>query len=124
MMEMCTPEGKYFSCINGDTLDTSKKLDDNFGNTCWLDDAYTHQGWTWDSHLCHGRHKTVSFRAIVHQAHKEFYVGWRSLTDFQFCIEIFQLSIWWYDYYIMILNLYDDGMLFLFFMIGRTHMIP
>ena len=26
MMEMCTLEGKYFSCINGDTSDKSEKL--------------------------------------------------------------------------------------------------
>ena len=82
MMEMCTLEGKYFDCINGDTPDTSKKLYGYFGNTCWLDDSYTHWGWTWDSHLCHGIHETVSFRDSVHQADKEFYVGWGSLMDF------------------------------------------
>ena len=47
MMDMCTLEGKYFSCINGDTLDTSEKLYKQFGHTCWLDDAYTHWVWTW-----------------------------------------------------------------------------
>ena len=70
MMEMCTLEGKYFACINGDTLDTSKKLDDNFGNTCWLDDAYTHWVWTWNSHLCHCSNIIERFNVDVHQAHK------------------------------------------------------
>ena len=53
MMEMCTLEGKYFACINGDTLDISKNLYEKFGHSCWLDDAYTHLVWTWESHPCH-----------------------------------------------------------------------
>ena len=48
MMEMCTQEGKYFACMNGDTSYTSKKLYEQFGNTCQLDDAYTHWVWTWN----------------------------------------------------------------------------
>ena len=70
MMEMWILEDKYFSCINGDTSDTSKKLYEQFGHTCWLDDAYTHWVWTWNSDLCHCSNIIVRFNADVHQAHK------------------------------------------------------
>ena len=66
----------------------------------------------------------MRFRDSVHEVHKDFYVRWGILTNFQFCIEIFQLSVWWYDFHIMILILYDDGILLLFLMIGRREMIP
>ena len=70
MMEMWSLEGKYFSCINGDTSNTSKKLYEQFRHTCWLDDAYSHWVWTWMSHICHCRNIIVRFNADVHQAHK------------------------------------------------------
>ena len=58
------------------------------------------------------------FSANVHQAHKELYVGWGNLTDFQFCIENFQFSMQCYDFYIMNFILCDDKFLWLILMIG------
>ena len=67
MMEMWILEGTYFSYINGDTSDTSKKLYEYFGHTSWLDDSYTHWVWTWNSHLCHCSNIILRFNADVHQ---------------------------------------------------------
>ena len=83
-----------------------------------------HWGWTCNSHIIHCSNKIVSFSASVHQAHKEFYVGWGSLTYFQFSIKSSQLSVWWYDFHIMILIFYDDGILLLLLMKGMEQKIP
>ena len=78
----------FLACIIGENSDTSSYCE-KFGNPCCLDDAYTHWGWTWDSHLCIFNNIIVRFNADVHQAHKELYVGWGNMTDFQLCIENF-----------------------------------
>ena len=72
---------------------------ENFGHPCWLDDSYTHWGWTWDSHLCHCSNIIVRLNGDVHQAHKELNAGWGNMTDFQLCNKIFQFPVQWYDFH-------------------------
>ena len=82
----------------------------------WLfEDAHNFLG-KWESHLCHFNNIIVRFNADVHQAHKELYVGWVNLTDFQFCIENFQFSVQWYDFHIMNFISSDDN----FFMVDTN----
>ena len=76
------------ACIFRDDCDASSYCE-QFGHPCWLDDSYTHWGWTCDSHLCIFSNIIVRFNADVHQAHKELNVGWGNLTYFQVCIENF-----------------------------------
>ena len=47
MIEMCALEGKNLSCINGETLVTSKKLYEQWNEHVWLlYDAFNIQGGT------------------------------------------------------------------------------
>ena len=62
------------ACIFGDDCDASSYCE-QFGNPYWLDDSYTHSGWTWDLHLFLCSNIIVRFNADVHQAHKKLYVG-------------------------------------------------
>ena len=83
------------TCIFGDNCDASSYCE-QFGHPYWLDDAYTHWGWTWDSHLCLCSNIVIRCNADVHQAHKELYVGWGNLTYFQLCIEhALRISSFW-----------------------------
>ena len=114
LLELCTLEGLTF----GVWADTSYIFYEPHGHLWLLEDAYNCLG-TCDSHLCHGKNKIVSFNADVHQAHKEIYVGWGSLKDFQFCIGSFKFSVQWYDFHIMDFISYDDKILLLLLMFGR-----
>ena len=78
--------------IFGDNCDAASYCE-QFGNPCWLDDAYTHWGWTWVSHLFHCNNIIVRLNADVHQAHKELNVGWGNMIDFQIFMEKFQFSV-------------------------------
>ena len=52
MIEMCTLEGEHLAYINGDTLDTSKKLFEQWNEHVWiLYDAFSIHGGAWDNHL-------------------------------------------------------------------------
>ena len=55
------------SCIFGHNCDASYYCE-KFGKPCWLDDSYTHWGWTWDSHLCLCSNIIVRFNAIVQKS--------------------------------------------------------
>ena len=107
----------FLACIFGDNCDASSYCE-QFGNPCWLDDSYTHWGWTWDSHLCLCSNIIVRFNSNVHQAHKELYVGWGNLTDFQLCIENFQFSVQWYDFHSMNVISCDDKFVWSILMFG------
>ena len=53
MMEMCPLEGKHLACINGETLDTSKKLYEQWHERVLLVyDALNMHGGAWDNHSC------------------------------------------------------------------------
>ena len=73
---------------------------------------------TWDSHVCHWNNIIVRFNVDVHQAHKELYVGWGSLTDFQLCIENFQFSVQCYDFHSMNVIPCDDKFVWWILMFG------
>ena len=52
MIELCALEGKNLACINGDTLDTSKKLCEQWNEHVWLlYDAFNIHGGEWDNLL-------------------------------------------------------------------------
>ena len=102
------------ACICGDNCDASSYCE----HPCCLNDAYTHWGWTWDSNLCICSNIIVRFNVDVHQAHKELYVGWGSLTDFQLCIENFQFSVQWYDFHSMNVIPCDDKFVWWILMFG------
>ena len=49
MIDMCTLEGKYLACINGDTTDTSENLYEQWHEHVWLlYDAFSTHGGAWD----------------------------------------------------------------------------
>ena len=53
MIEMCALEGKHIACINGETLDTSEKLYEQWHEHVWiLYDAFSIHGGPWDNLLC------------------------------------------------------------------------
>ena len=67
MIEMCALEGEHFACINGETLETSKKLYEHWHENVWLIyDAFNIHGGAWDNHLCIHNNNDVSSSASLH----------------------------------------------------------
>ena len=67
IIEMCAPEGKHLACINGETLDTSKKLYEQWHENVWLlYDAFNIHGGAWDNLMCIHNNIDVSSSAILH----------------------------------------------------------
>ena len=117
LLESCTLEGVPFVCTMEFSADTSYIFCEQHGHL-WLSEDAHNCLQTWDSHLCHCSNIIVRFNVDVHQAHKELYVGWVNLIDFQFCIENFQFSVQWYDFHIMNLISCDDKFLRWILMFG------
>ena len=67
IIEMCALEGKHLACINGETLDTSKKLYEKWHENVWLlYDAFSIHGGAWDNLLCIHNNSDVSSSASLH----------------------------------------------------------
>ena len=67
MIEMCALEGKHLACINGETLDTSKKLYEQWNEHVWLlYDAFSIHGGAWDNLLCIHNNSDVSSCDSLH----------------------------------------------------------
>ena len=92
LLEPCNLDGIPFSYTMEFSADTSYIFCEQHGNLWLLEDAQNCLG-TWDSHPCHFRNIIVRFNADVNQAHKEIYVGWGNLIDFQLCIENFHFLV-------------------------------
>ena len=87
--------------------------------------------------MCLHRNSDVSFSASLHMdSHilerlnmiwlhiEESHAWWESLKDMQLCMGSDQLSVWWYDFHILIFILYDDELLLLLLMFGRMQIRP
>ena len=67
MIEMCALECKNIACINGETLDTSKKLYEQWHENLWLlYDAFSIHGGAWDNLLCIHNNSDMSSSASLH----------------------------------------------------------
>ena len=90
-----------------------------------------------DNHLCLHSGSDVSSSATLHMdfhtlerlkmiwSHiKKFHAWWESLKDIHFGMGSDQLSVWWYDFHILIFIFYDDRILLLLLMFGREKIIP
>ena len=67
IIEMCALEGKHLACINGETLDTSKKLYEKWHENVWLlYDAFSIHGGARDNHMCIHNNNDMSSIATLH----------------------------------------------------------
>ena len=67
MIEMCALEGEHLACINGETLDTSEKLYEQWHEHVWmLYDALSIHGGAWDNHSCLHSSSDVNSSASLH----------------------------------------------------------
>ena len=138
MIEICALEGKNLACINGETLETSKKLYEQWNQHVWLIyDAFSIHGGAWDNLLCIHNNSDVSSSASLHMdfhtseslkmiwSHiKEFHFLWESLKNVQFGMERDELLVWWYDFHNLIFLLYNDKILLFLLMGGRRQIKP
>ena len=93
----CRMRGRIFvfhACILGDNCDTLFYCE-KFGHHFLLDYAYVHWGCILDSHLFHYSNKIPSFNVGVHQANKEFYVGWEvsQISNFAWDFSFFNAMV-------------------------------
>ena len=93
-------------------------------------------GRAWDNHRCLHNKNDVSSSASLHMDFHtlewlnmiwshiiKFHTWWESLKDNQFVMRNDQLSLWWYDFHILIFIFYDDKILLLLLMFGRGYII-
>ena len=138
MIEMRVLEGKHLACINGETLDTSKKLYEQWNEHVWLlYDAFNIHGGAWDNLLCIHNNSYMSSSASLHMDFhtlERLKMIWSRIKDFHVWCEILknvhfgmgrdEIPVWWYDFHNLIFLLYNDKILLFLLIGGRRQIKP